>query len=569
MALLERAHKTIVRLGLIPKVIKALPKISILLSIIGLIWIAVLPLDGQYRGTYFSENALMPSQAYSYFRESEWNLLRGYRTQLKGFQIDELENNLQTMEIWLKDIGYKTHIQHSDKGSNLYGIWHAPRGDDTEAIVLGAAYFNSDNIFNIGGLSLAISMARYFHRWNVWSKNIIIVIPENPNSALRSWVNAYHSDLDLTGGSIEGAIMLDYSSSSDNFEYIELFYEGINGQLPNLDLVNVAVSVSEHEGPRVSIQKTSQEELGRFDYWSRLRILVRGIIELSLAGLKPGHGNEAFSGWRIQSLTLKAHGESGPYDITTFGRIPEAIFRSINNLLEKFHQSFFFYFLLAPRKFVSIGTYLPSAALITSSYILSSLNHVLNSNFEIVHLLSFGVLSGGFFIGCISIGVLISQVFPLLPIEASYGLILLFGIISISINFIKIPGSQELKIVLKSISLLYYGTVLSSLLVLNFALTFTIGICAFPLTLINDQQPTFKKILLLLISNPFLLSILISQDFENGLSELIKGLIISWDEFNCHTWFIICIGWLPSWLGIVLSLLINDDSRTLNEKKTN
>lgn len=571
MALLEKVHKTIVRLGLLPKIIRALPKISLFLTIIGVIWIAVLPMEGQYRGTYISENALMPSQAYSYFRESEWNLLRGYRTQLQDFQRNDTdyESNLKIMQGWLNDIGYKTDIQHSAQGSNLYGIWHAPRGDDTEAIVLGAAYHNSDGIFNLGGLSITLAMARYFHRWGVWSKNIIIVIPQNPNSALRSWVNAYHSTLDLTGGSIESAIMLDYPSASDNFDYIELYYEGINGQLPNLDLVNVAVSVSEHEGPRVSIQGTPQDELDKNDYWSRLRILGRGIVEMALAGVRPGHGNEAFSGWRVQAITLKAKGESGPYDITTFGRIPEALFRSVNNLLEKFHQSFFFYLLLAPRRFVSIGTYLPSAALITASYVVSSLDKVLNSGFETSYLIPYAIPVGGVMSIAIFVGLVISQLIPLLPQLFAYILIGVFMLFSGGSLFYKINLKNELKVILRSLALLYYSTVLSSLLVLNFSLTFAIGVLALPLTFIQDSLSDKRIMLCLLLSNPFIISLFIAQDFENGLSELLYGLTTSWKELNCHTWLVITIGWLPTWLTIAFTTLIKDDSRSETaEKKT-
>lgn len=572
MALLERIHKTIVKRGLIPKIIRNLPKISFLFTVIGLVWLAVLPMDGQYRGTYISENALMPSQAYSYFRESEWNLLRGYRTQLQSFQTDNLtdyQSNLETIKGWLGDIGYKTEIHHSEQGSNLYGIWHAPRGDDTEAIVLGAAYYNSDGIFNVGGLSLTLAMARYFHRWGVWSKNIIIVIPQDPNFALRSWVNAYHSTLDLTGGSIESAIMLDYPSASDNFEYIELYYEGINGQLPNLDLVNVAISVSEHEGPRVSIQGTPQHELHRNDYWSRLRILSRGIIEMALAGVRPGHGNEAFSGWRVQAITLKAKGNSGPYDITTFGRIPEALFRSVNNLLEKFHQSFFFYFLLAPRNFVSIGTYLPAAALVTGSYVVSSLDKALNSGFEVSYLVAYAIPAGGVLFISTFIGLIVSILVPVLPEIVDYILIGIFIVLSCSSLFYELNAKSELKTTLRSLALLYYSTILSSLLVLNFSLTFTIGVLALPLTFINDTLQKKKQILLLLISNPFVVSLLIAQDFENGLGELLHGLTTSWRELNCHTWLVITIGWLPTWLAIAFTTLIKDDSRSeTSEKKT-
>ena len=37
----------------------------------------------------------------------------------------------------------------------------------------------------------------------------------------------------------------------------------------------------------------------------------------------------------------------------------EGIMRSLNNLLERFHQSFFFYLLPSTDRYVSIGVYLP------------------------------------------------------------------------------------------------------------------------------------------------------------------------------------------------------------------
>jgi glycosylphosphatidylinositol transamidase len=42
--------------------------------------------------------------------------------------------------------------------------------------------------------------------------------------------------------------------------------------------------------------------------------------------------------------------------------------RSLNNLLEHLHQSFFFYLLMHSNRFVSIGTYLPSAMLIAGNF---------------------------------------------------------------------------------------------------------------------------------------------------------------------------------------------------------
>jgi glycosylphosphatidylinositol transamidase len=57
-------------------------------------------------------------------------------------------------------------------------------------------------------------------------------------------------------------------------------------------------------------------------------------------------------------------------------RVVESLCRSLNNLLEHLHQSFFFYFILSPTgrtigepgKFVSIGTYLPAAMILAAAF---------------------------------------------------------------------------------------------------------------------------------------------------------------------------------------------------------
>lgn len=42
------------------------------------------------------------------------------------------------------------------------------------------------------------------------------------------------------------------------------------------------------------------------------------------------------------------------------GRALEGVFRKLNHLLERLHQSFFFYLLPALSRFVSIGLYMPA-----------------------------------------------------------------------------------------------------------------------------------------------------------------------------------------------------------------
>lgn len=49
-------------------------------------------------------------------------------------------------------------------GENIYGIIHAPRGDATEAMVLVAAWRTADGELNLKGVTLALTLARYFKR---------------------------------------------------------------------------------------------------------------------------------------------------------------------------------------------------------------------------------------------------------------------------------------------------------------------------------------------------------------------------------------------------------------------
>lgn len=53
-------------------------------------------------------------------------------------------------------------------------------------------------------------------------------------------------------------------------------------------------------------------------------------------------------------------------------KIVEGISRSLNNLLERFHQSFFFYIIISSDRFVSIGDYMPSIGLMAGSLLIKS-----------------------------------------------------------------------------------------------------------------------------------------------------------------------------------------------------
>jgi len=66
-----------------------------------------------------------------------------------------------------------------------------------------------------------------------------------------------------------------------------------------------------------------------------------------------------------QSEGESMHSVAMPHQYSDVYRIVESTLRTTNNLLERLHASFFFYILNSPDHFLKIGSYLPSAVLIS------------------------------------------------------------------------------------------------------------------------------------------------------------------------------------------------------------
>ena len=147
------------------------------------------------------------------------------------------------------------------------------------------------------------------------------------------------------------------------FESIHIVYDGINGQLPNLDLFNTVVSIASTQmGIGVSLQQMWKHG---DTYRDRLLTMLRGMLRQGLGHASGPHSS--FIPYHVDAITLQPFGD-GWQDEMAMGRVIESTFRSLNNLLEHLHQSFFFYLLMQANRFVSIGTYLPSAMLVAVNF---------------------------------------------------------------------------------------------------------------------------------------------------------------------------------------------------------
>lgn len=222
-----------------------------------------------------------------------------------------------------------------------------------------------------------------------WAKDIIFLVTDQEQLGMQAWLEAYHKsdvssssailncgDLEARAGSIQAAINLELQSFDLN--HIDVKIEGLNGQLPNLDLVNLVQRLSTKEGFISGHRQTTNiKRYGGASTWAdNFRHMISMILTQSAGVPNGNHG--LFYRYGIEAVTLEGHKrEQTNHQRRTTGatsilRLIEGITRSVNNLLERFHQSFFFYLLVASDRFVSIGDYMPSLGLMVAALLIKA-----------------------------------------------------------------------------------------------------------------------------------------------------------------------------------------------------
>ncbi|KAI9670092.1 MAG: Glycosyl phosphatidyl inositol protein transamidase complex subunit [Trizodia sp. TS-e1964] len=590
-------------------ILKIPPYLSALCILVGVVWLLLLPLNEYSRQTYISENALLPGQVHTYFGGSEQNIFRAYKHEVDALAEASSDDIVKKLGEIFKSAGLKVAQQKysyisSGKtyaGENVYAILQAPRGDATEAIVLVAAWRNMDNVLNQSGIALVLAMARYFKRWSLWSKDIIFLITSDSKAGPQAWVDAYHdahspvsaASLPLKSGALQGAIVVDYPFSH-RFESLHIVYDGINGQLPNLDLFNTAVSIA---GGQMGIG-TSLQQMWKHEntYKDRLRTMLRGMMNQGIGHASGPHSS--FIPYHVDAITLQTVGE-GWQDEMAMGRSVESIFRSLNNLLEHLHQSFFFYLLMHANRFVSIGTYLPSAMLVAVNFTIMAIalwvqsgrplpketvaskpspkapntkkskdNEKSIESSEIPSetitverdlFLPLAFVTGTHFVGLVplylfnhSSEAMITPTFTaftltsiLLPHLAAYGLARTFP-----------PTAQHL-LLIKALALLFLGMFLSALATLNFSLSLAVGLLLAPLTFIplrrtHPAVAAAAGLLFNALAPPSVL-LAVSAYFKLPVGQLLLEAAFGWDVWGMWTQVVVWCVWWPAWLtGAVL-----------------
>ncbi|KFP06596.1 Glycosylphosphatidylinositol anchor attachment 1 protein, partial [Calypte anna] len=348
--------------------------------LLGLGWFLALPLPPLAPRTYMSENAMgstmveetfgMGERALSYARE-----FAGHKKKAGGMPVAWLERTMWSLGLEVHRQPFtltlpfpdETRERYMVKGTNVYGILRAPRASSTEALVLSVPC--SPGTQNNQALGLMLALAAHFRGQIYWAKDIIFLVNEHDLLGMEAWLEAYH-DINLTevqssgalgrAGAIQAAISLELSS--DVVTSLDVGVEGLNGQLPNLDLLNLFHAFCQKNGLLCTIQgKLPRPEGDSLPaYAHSLQTLL--LMVLAQASGRPRGDHGLFLRYRIEAITLRGINSfrQYKYDLTTLGKTLEGMFRKLNNLLERLHQSYFFYLLPSLSRFVSIGLYMPA-----------------------------------------------------------------------------------------------------------------------------------------------------------------------------------------------------------------
>ncbi|KAM0717542.1 hypothetical protein Q7P37_007394 [Cladosporium fusiforme] len=596
-----------------PVLLKLPPYLSAVCIVVGVVWLLLLPLNDYSRQTYVSENAILPGQVHTYFGGSEHNIFRAFRQQVYDYRDGSEQERLDGIGRIMRESGLKVAEQdytyqvagEKISGTNVYGILQGPRADATEAMVIMAGWRNFEGMINYSGVALVLTLARYFSRWSIWSKDIIVIITPDSTYGPIAWVDAYHSTtpivtathnvstLPIKAGALQAAVALDYPIGpwGHRYDKIDIQYDGLNGALPNLDLLNTAVSIASGQ---MHIGCTLHGITGHKDtYKDRLRTIAAGLATQSLGHATGPHS--AFMPYHVDAITLKTMGD-GWHDEMNLGRVTESLFRSINNLLEHLHQSFFFYVLLNANRFVSIGNYLPAAMLIAGSFTISALALWVQSgrtplpdatpaqpseektsklpkmelvrDGEDVALVPMPALKPAerqlFLPALTLLGIHLASFVPLyflthlsettLPIALHLLTAFILATPPALAYLLRIHQKatpQQLQ-TLQSISLLLHGATLSTLATLNFSLAFAVGLLTTPLAFVRaTKSPLLAALASVVLAalSPMSATYAVAWWYQDqGLGAVLVELAKGWVAQGVWTEFVVWGVWWPAWL---------------------
>ncbi|KAJ8078974.1 Glycosyl phosphatidyl inositol protein transamidase complex subunit [Marasmius tenuissimus] len=573
------------------------------LFLAGYIWLLAIPSAELGRGVYIDENALQPGQVNTYWNWDDVHNADRYLEKMEQMR-DSNATSEQRITFFLDEFrkmglpaasqNYRFTSQSGDvNGTNVYAILSSPRASGVEAMVISASWISrageGSGQTNLRGVATVMALAKFLKQYSLWAKDLVFVLSDGYLDGMQAWLNMYHGStqsnliaepLTLSSGVIWTALNIDYPGHS--FSHLGIFHEGLNGRLPNQDLLNsfqrianyrmgVPVILYDHLDPKDNHEVRKEivpqwvpgalrdnSDVQAYAYQARN---VFRHVQYQASGRGSGvHG--LFHQFRIDAFTMYALPAMGPHGFHAIGRIVESTLRTTNNLLERLHASFFLYVMTRPDKFLKIGSYLPSGILISVAMMFTGLRNWVeaakNSRTRPVLtvilniMLPTHILGGLAYLAITKGGLADSSVSGYPPSDILHAeclrdkpTIIAFCSTIFALPFALIPAQKTkenfapLSVVLKALNLCFTSTVISTIAVLNFSLSATLAaLLGIPLSLSTSS------------ANP--LSRLIKYTFYFGLSmgwlinvEFAQRLLWDWEILGVWLLPFLCVVYTP------------------------
>lgn len=320
-------------------------------------------------------------------------------------------------------------------GINTYARWSAARGDGREALVICAPWrsqwdgtddpdakeedqksraraalegsmddYERSQVrrANVRGITTVLALARFLIGHSHWSKDLIFVFGDGNLDGIQAWTSTYfargqsnlHTErIQESGSLIWNAMAFDYPS--DSFSSIVVRHEGLDGQLPNLDVINTLTRVAERiNGVPIELSESSvpprpyQRRLGSLGALLEEHLwgdrdgeakYLGGLLNVlgQLRNLVVGHPTGVhglFHRFHVDAITLFAKPASGPYGFWHMGRMGESMTRSFSNLLERLHHSQFFYLVTSTQLFIEVAKCIAVAVLLGAAMTITGIS---------------------------------------------------------------------------------------------------------------------------------------------------------------------------------------------------
>ncbi|KAK7467268.1 Glycosyl phosphatidyl inositol protein transamidase complex subunit [Stygiomarasmius scandens] len=587
--------------------------IRLLLPVLGCIWLLALPSPRLGRNIYIDENALQPGNVNTYWSWGDVHNSDRYLEDLERLRDSNATNEqrAQYLSTEFRKIGMFSSTQNYHftgtsqdiNGTNTYAVLSSPRAPGVEAIIISASWVSRINdgngTLNLRGVATVLGLANFLKQYSLWAKDLIFVINDGYLDGMQAWLSAYHGSvqsnleverLEISSGVVWTALNIDYPGHS--FSHLGVFYEGLNGRLPNQDLMNsfhvicsrmgIPVVLYDHLDPRTYPDR--RNELDWLPEWmpsalrddSEVRAYAYNArnIRRHLAHQASGRGSGVhglFHQFRIDAFTVFALPATGPHGFHALGRVVESTLRTANNLLERLHASFFFYIMTAPNRFLKIGNFLPSAILISVGLMFGGLKGWVDSGWILEHpdstvksesdapkwtrrsrpvIRTLCIMTATHLLGVAMYLLMSSRWYT----ESSIGLPFVLAIVSVfafGVSAIRSKGNREgeapLSSVLKALNQCFASTIISATTVLNFSLAVALAVSLdLPLSISAASNSLSLRALKF---SPYLLLSL-------GWTLALERLSWNWEFLGVWLFPFLCIVYFPLVLqaGIVCLL---------------